>query len=114
MSLVSRVASLGWAILLLHMTMFRPCLVFANRMPQSYRQNDTIALSVSLPKPGESKKPSRGLMWQDLSVMTPNNECLVRSSSGYLENGKICGILGPCKLSNVPGQTRVQFLCCKV
>jgi hypothetical protein len=99
MYLVRRVlvASLGSAILLMHTTV--PWLVLGNRMPRVYRQNDTIALSVSLPTSGESesKQPSRGLLWQDLSVITPNKECLVRSSSGYLENGQVCGILGPCK-----------------
>lgn len=68
--------------------------------------SSTIPLKVSLPPPqrnwfhGKQSAPTSstsGLLWQDLSVATSDKEYLLHPSSGYVENGSVCGILGPCK-----------------
>ena len=86
-----------WALLLLNSGLFRPVLVFGDTFPRSFRQNETVSLTVKLPTRTEpTYGKSKGLLWQDLSVVTPNNEYLLHPSSGFVENGHVCGILGPC------------------
>ncbi|CAB9528087.1 Putative white-brown complex homolog protein 30 [Seminavis robusta] len=82
----------SWAMLLLHTGIFFSNLLLGSAAFGSYQENNngTVPLTVSLPSGSSS-----GLLWQDLSVMTPSSQCLLRSSSGFVENGHICGILGP-------------------
>lgn len=96
MSVINGLTSLaGWLLLLLNGGIFQPLLIFGDALPQSYRKNETVPLQVSLPKPAKEGTSSDGLVWQDLSVGTSNNDILLHPSSGFISNGQIAGILGP-------------------
>ena len=60
---------------LLFSGVFRPSSIFSVALPQANRKNDTIPLRVTLPD-GDS---SEGLLWQDLSILTPSNDYLLHS-----------------------------------
>ena len=36
-----------------------------------------------------------GILWEDLNVVTQEGKQILHSSSGYIANGHVCGIIGP-------------------
>lgn len=89
-------SSIVWTLFFLNSGIFKPILMFGEAFPsQAYRMNETLYLTVALPAPTSAEDPSGGLLWQDLSVVTPDNHYLLHPSSGFVENGAVCGILGP-------------------
>lgn len=82
-------------MLLLSSGVFQELVVFGDAFRQTYRTNETIPLRVSLPTPTTDEKLRKGLLWQGLSVATSSNDYLLHPTSGFVENGHICGILGP-------------------
>ena len=51
-----------------------------------------------------NNETSSGLVWNGLSIQTSSGQCIVHSFDGFIENGHVCGILGPS--GKYIGQTR--------
>lgn len=87
-------------IFLMNSALLKPFLVFGDVLSHNYRnnkKNETIPLSLTMPVPeNEENGECNGLLWQDLSVVTSHSgEYLLHSSSGFVANGDVCGVLGP-------------------
>lgn len=82
-------------LLLLCSGVFQGLVIFGEAFQQTYATNETIPLRISLPTPTTDEKLRKGLLWQGLSVATSSNDYLLHPTSGFVENGHICGILGP-------------------
>jgi len=87
---LTTLANVAWALFFINSGIFQPTLVIGSTV--GYRFNQTVSLDVPLPV-----EPSEGLLWQDLSVTTPDSTHLLHPSSGFVANGQVCGILGPCE-----------------
>mgnify|MGYP005840120477 CR=1 FL=1 len=86
-------------LLTLLLVMLKPLFLFGSSFSQGQHgngRNETISLSVALPDPDNNEKERRGVLWQGLGVVASNSgEYILHPSSGFVENGHICGVLGP-------------------
>jgi hypothetical protein len=43
------------------------------------------------------KNSKGGIFWENLSCLTQEGDAILKSFSGFVANGQVCGILGPCR-----------------
>lgn len=91
----------GIYVVILHVIIVHENLIFAfarrlGLLGDNLTNSHTPLVQNNVKKVIDRRDDGGGIMWENLKVVAQDDRQILNPSSGFIANGHVCGILGPC------------------